>query len=173
MLSCFKAPYAWDSLVWRSVLWEIKVKAEHLAQKSMAQLKCPCRGRVAFTSSEGWCEKRGGIEEDVRDEFVEMDSRTVTPKRCHNALKILLEMFSLSSSQTNHRPNLLNWKRRLVGFFFYLAVLAADAIFGLATDWACICPSLSPMRTVQSNEVRQILCFFCQAENNSSEYWDG
>lgn len=82
----------------------------------MAQLKSPCSElSVAFTSSVGYG-KRGGTEEGVRDEFVETDSRTVTPKRGHNTLKTLLEMFSLSNFQTKHRPNLLNWR---TGLCFY------------------------------------------------------
>lgn len=95
-------------------------------------MKSPCSElSVAFTSSVGY-EKRGGIEEGVRDEFVETDSRIVTPRRGHNTLKTLLEMFSLSNFQTKHRPN-------------FPSVSAADAIFGLAPDQTCICPSLSPM----------------------------
>lgn len=136
----------------------------------MAHLKSPCSElSVAFTSS-GGDGKRGGIEEGVRDEFVETDSRTVTPKRGHNTLKMLLEMFSLSNFQTKHRPDLLNWR---MGSCFYPAVSAADAIFGLAPDQTCICLSLSPMSTMQSDELRQVWGFFCRAERNLSEYQDG
>lgn len=67
-----------------------KGKAKHSAQKSMAQLKSSCRGTVAFMSSERRCDERGGIEEAVRNEFMETDSRAAIPMRCHNALKMLL-----------------------------------------------------------------------------------
>lgn len=98
------------------VLWlTLPEKLPHAERKVRLNIEPPNPWLSWTLLVEGqWCshhQKRGGIDEAAGDEFVEIVSRTSTPKKQNNWKCSYEMLFSLSSFQTKHGSNLLDWRR--------------------------------------------------------------